>query len=57
MSLYSAYLDEIEDRKKKGLDPKPIDSAALLSEIISQITDLSHKYRKDSINFLIYNFK
>ena len=55
MSLYSEYLDEIEERKKNDLDPKPIDSSALLSEIISQITDSSHKYREDSINFLIYN--
>ena len=34
MSLYQAYLDEIETRKAEGLSPKPIDDAALLSEVI-----------------------
>ena len=37
MSLYLAYLEEIEERKNKNLDPKPIDSADLLREIITQI--------------------
>ena len=40
MSLYSEYLAEIEVRKADlGLNPKPIDSAELLSEIIAQIKD------------------
>ena len=56
MSLYSEYMDEIETRKKDlGLHPKPIDSAELLSEIITQIKDIDHKHRKDSLNFFIYN--
>ena len=55
MSLYREYLDEIEARKSQDLDPKPIDSADLLSEIISQIKDSNNKYRNESLNFLIYN--
>ena len=55
MSEYSKYLEEIEDRKKDNLDPKPIDSADLLTEIIAQIKDLHHEHRKDSLNFFIYN--
>lgn len=56
MSLYSEYLDEIETRKKElGLNPKPIDSADLLSEIISQIKEAGHEHRDDSLKFFIYN--
>jgi aconitate hydratase 2/2-methylisocitrate dehydratase len=55
MSLYSEYLQEIENRKGQGLHPKPIDSDALLSEIIAQIKDTGNEYRADSLNFFIYN--
>ena len=55
MSLYSEYLHEIEARKSQDLDPKPIDSADLLSEIISQIKDSNNKYRNESLNFLIHS--
>ena len=56
MSLYSEYLKEIETRKKElGLHPKPIDSAELLAEIITQIKDTGNEHRKDSLNFFIYN--
>lgn len=55
MSLYQDYLQEIADRKKDGLHPKPIDEAELTSEIIAQIKDLDHEHRKDSLEFLIYN--
>ncbi len=56
MSLYSAYMDEIETRKKDlGLHPKPIDSAELLSEIIAQIKDTANANREDSLKFFIYN--
>ncbi|MEM9641500.1 MAG: bifunctional aconitate hydratase 2/2-methylisocitrate dehydratase, partial [Pseudomonadota bacterium] len=37
------------------LHPKPIDGAALLSEIIEQIKDLDNEHRSDSLNFFIYN--
>ncbi|RVU86485.1 bifunctional aconitate hydratase 2/2-methylisocitrate dehydratase [Leucothrix sargassi] len=56
MSLYQEYLQEIETRKTElGLHPKPIDSDALLSEIIEQIKDTGNEYRKDSLHFFIYN--
>ena len=40
MSLYESYLEEIEERKGMGLNPKPIDDEALANEIISQIKDI-----------------
>ena len=56
MSLYSAYLEEIETRKNElGLHPKPIDSADLLSEIIDQIKDTGNEHREDSLKCFIYN--
>ena len=55
MHTYKDYIKEIEDRKKNGLHPKPIEGAKLLSEIIAQIKDKKHASRKDSINFFIYN--
>ncbi len=56
MSLYSEYLAEIEVRKADlGLNPKPIDSADLISEIIAQIKDTGNEYREGSLNFFIYN--
>ncbi|MBQ4852651.1 bifunctional aconitate hydratase 2/2-methylisocitrate dehydratase [Pseudoalteromonas sp. MMG012] len=56
MSLYTEYMDEIQNRKQElGLNPKPIDSEALLSEIIGQIKDTGHAHRADSLNFFIYN--
>ena len=56
MSLYLEYIAEIESRKQEqGLAPKPIDSADLLSEIITQIKDQESEYRADSLNFFIYN--
>ncbi len=55
MSTYKEYVKEIQERKKEGLSPKPIDDAGLLSEIILQIKDVNHVDRKDSVNFFIYN--
>jgi aconitate hydratase 2/2-methylisocitrate dehydratase len=55
MNIYQDYIQEIEERKGQGLNPKPIDGAALLSEIIEQIKDLNNEYREDSLNFFIYN--
>lgn len=55
MSLYTAYLEEIAARKEQGLQPKPIDDAALTSEIIAQIKDPAHEHRADSLQFFIYN--
>ena len=55
MSLYTDYLNEIEERKSQGLNPKPIDDGALLSEIIAQIKATGHDHREASVNFFIYN--
>ena len=55
MSLYSEYLQEIEDRKGQGLHAKPIDGADLLSEVIENIKDLQNPHREDSIRFFVYN--
>ena len=55
MSLYESYLEEIEERKGMGLNPKPIDDESLANEIISQIKDNDNKYREDSLNYFIYN--
>jgi aconitate hydratase 2/2-methylisocitrate dehydratase len=55
MNTYKDYIQEIEERKNQGLNPKPIDGAELLSEIIEQIKDLNNEYREDSLNFFIYN--
>ena len=52
---YTNYLAEIKERKNLGLNPKPIDEAELLSEIISQIKDINNVHRKDSLQFFIYN--
>ncbi len=55
MSLYTDYLTEIEARKDKGLNPKPIEDGALTREIIDQIRDADHIHREASLNFFIYN--
>ena len=55
MSTYPDYLKEIEERKDRGLHPKPIDDGELLSEIIAQIKDFQNEHREDSLNFFIYN--
>ncbi|WP_366184634.1 bifunctional aconitate hydratase 2/2-methylisocitrate dehydratase [Flavobacterium ovatum] len=55
MNIYNDYLNEIEERKGQGLNPKPIDGAELLSEIIAQIKDLDNADREDSLKFFIYN--
>jgi len=55
MNTYSDYLKEIEERKKIGLHPKPIDGAELLEDIILQIKDKNNEYRDDSLHFFIYN--
>ncbi|MGC6453147.1 MAG: bifunctional aconitate hydratase 2/2-methylisocitrate dehydratase, partial [Candidatus Puniceispirillaceae bacterium] len=55
MSLYDAYLEEIENRKTQGLKPKPIDDGGLVAELIAQIRDEGHAQRAASLDFLIYN--
>ena len=41
--------------KPLNLDPKPIDSAELLSELIEYIKDSNHIHREAALNFFIYN--
>lgn len=55
MSIYSSYIQEIEERKSQGLHPKPIDSAELTSKVIAQIKDSNNPNREDSVQFFIYN--
>ena len=55
MSLYNDYLKEIEARKAQGLHPKPIEDAALLSEVIGHIKDLGSEHRADCLKYFIYN--
>ncbi|MEZ7499221.1 bifunctional aconitate hydratase 2/2-methylisocitrate dehydratase [Flavobacterium sp. Arc3] len=55
MNMYNDYLQEIEERKGQGLNPKPIDGAELLSEIIAQIKDSDNAEREESLKFFTYN--
>ena len=55
MNIYNDYLQEIEERKGQGLNPKPIDGADLLSAIISQIKEQTNVNREASLKFFIYN--
>ncbi|MCH2107932.1 MAG: bifunctional aconitate hydratase 2/2-methylisocitrate dehydratase [Polyangiaceae bacterium] len=55
MSAYSNYLAEIEERKKDGLHPKPIDGVELTNEIINLIKDPSSPERKEALQFFVYN--
>ena len=55
MSLYHTYLEEVENRRKQGLAPKPIDDGALLHEIILQIKAQANPHRDNSLEMLIYN--
>ena len=55
MSLYKSYLEEIEERKAMGLNPKPIDDESLTSEIIAQIKDTENEFREESLKHFIYN--
>ena len=55
MKAYQKYINEIQERKALGLNPKPIDTAKLLQDIILQIKQKVHPERERSINFFIYN--
>ena len=55
MSLYTEYLNEIEERKSQGLHPKPIEDSALVEELIAQILDVNHEHHGNSVKFFIYN--
>ncbi len=55
MSLYEFYLDDIAEREKLGLNPKPIDDGGLINEIIDNIIETKNKHRSKSLELLIYN--
>ncbi len=55
MKIYLDYLQEIEDRKGQGLNPKPIDGAELTAAVIEIVKDSGNEHRKGALNFLIYN--
>jgi aconitate hydratase 2/2-methylisocitrate dehydratase len=55
MSLYTDYLKEIDTRKAKGLQPKPIEDAEMVEELIAQIKDVNNEYRDGSLRFFVYN--
>ena len=51
MKIYKDYINEINNRKKLSLKPKPIDDGNLLKEIINEIKDVNSKHRKECLNF------
>lgn len=55
MNAYDQYLAEIEERKQAGLQPKPIDGAELVSELIQLIQDAASPHRSDALKFFVYN--
>lgn len=55
MSEYQDYLKEISERASVGLHPLPINGAELVTELIAQIKEDNHEYRKDSLHYFIYN--
>ena len=54
MSLYDAYLEEIENRKEQGLKPKPIDNDGLVKELVAHIRDGGSEHRAAALDFFIY---
>jgi aconitate hydratase 2/2-methylisocitrate dehydratase len=55
MSIYNEYVQEVVEREGQGLNPKPIDGAELLSEVIAQIKDVNNEHRVESLRLFIYN--
>ena len=52
MSLYEEYLEEILEREKAGLSPKPIENSALINEIIANIIEKKISTEKKALSFL-----
>ena len=42
MSLYTDYLKDIDTRKEHDLNPKPIEGADMVQELINQILDVDN---------------
>ena len=55
MRWFSKYLNEIKEREKIGLSPKPIDSGELLEEIITNILDIKLTKFKPSLKEMTSN--
>lgn len=55
MSIYTDYLEQIQTRAEQGLHPKPIEDAELVTALIAQIMDSGNQYRKESLDFFVYN--
>ena len=55
MGLYEAYLQQIIERSKLGLGPKPIDQGNLLEEIINIILGPQSPKRNEAVKHFIYN--
>ena len=55
MSLYTDYLEQIEARRAQGLNPKPVEDAALVEEFIGLITEEGSEQRSQALDFFIYN--
>ena len=53
MSKYQDYLKEISERASEGLHPLPINGADLVTELVTQIKEDDHEYRKDSLHYFI----
>jgi len=48
MKAYQEYINEIQEREAFDLNPKPIDNADLLNDIILQIKKNSQNLQKNS---------
>ena len=55
MELYEAYSEEIIDRSKLGLGPKPIDQGDLIIEIINILLGPKVPCRSDALYHFTYN--
>ena len=55
LELYEAYSQEIMERSKLGLGPKPIDQGNLLEEIINIILEPESPNRNDALKHFIFN--
>ena len=53
--MYQNYIKENAERKKIGLNPKPISNASLLKDIIKEIQNENSSCKEECLNFFIYN--
>ncbi len=56
MSFFTAYLDEIKDRKDTGSESESrLKTANLRLEVIAQIKDVTNEHREQSLEYFIFN--